>query len=223
VLPKGAWFVQNYLIFNNLRFSSTFFGGSAVKGPSNNDTLQNSTITLPTGNSSLGIYANGDHWTIANNTISNTGLSGMLLNGDGYQITGNSVNHTGLDASVTYNAHGIYLDASDATITGNTITNSTESGISVRYRNSTITGNTISGAQMGIDFYQTDPTAGSAHWTNNRITNTSTADVYVSTDGVYPTQESFSITNNTLKKTSGVFTSLTHTSGRDAVSGNQQL
>src|SRR5450755_542592 len=223
ILPKGAWFVQNYLIFNDLQFASTFYGGSAVKGTSNHDTIQNCTITLPTGNSSLGIYTNGDNWTIANDTISNTGLSGLLLNGDGYQIAGNTINRTGLDATVQYNAHGIYLDASDATITANTITNSAESAISVRYRNSTITNNTLTGAQIGIDFYQTDPTAGTAHWTNNTITNTTAADLYVSTDGAYPTHESFTITNNTLKHTTGVYTNLTTTTGTYTLTGNQDL
>jgi parallel beta-helix repeat protein len=222
-IVKGAWFVQNYLVVNDLRFTSTFYGGSSVQGTSNHDTIENCTITLPAGNSALGIYANGNDWTIADNTVSNTGLSGLLLNGDGYQITGNTINQTGLNTSVAYNAHGIYLDASDATITGNTITNFAESGVSVRYRNSTITGNTISGGQIGIDFYQTDPTAGTGHWTNNTITKTTAADLYVSQAGDYPTRESFVITGDSMKKTSGVYTNLHSTTGSYTMSGNQQL
>ncbi len=220
VLALGVWFVQNDLTFDDLRLGATFYGGSQVHGSSNGVRLENCTIALPAGNSSLGVYGNGDDWVIENNTISGTGLSGLLLNGDRYVVSGNTITNTGLDTSVPYNAHGIYLDASDATVTQNTITNFAESGVSARYRNSTITQNTISGGQIGIDFYQTDPTAGTSTWTQNTITNTTAAGIYISPAGVYPTHESFTITANTLTPTTGVFTNLHRTSGTYRVARN---
>jgi hypothetical protein len=197
VLPKGAWFVQNYLLFDHLRFASTFFGGSAVKGPSNHITVQNCQFSLPTGNQQLGVYANGTDWTIQNNVVQNTGLSGMLLNGDGYHVVGNTIDNVGL-YEAGYNAHGIYLDASDATITDNTITRFSESAVSARYRSSTIERNYMAGGQIGIDFYQTDANAGTSHWLDNTIKNTTTVGIYVSSDGVYPLHESFVIQSNAI-------------------------
>ena len=205
-LPKGAWFVQNDLVFDHLQFASTFYGGSAVKGPSSHITVQNCEFSLPAGNQQLGIYANGTDWTIQNNVVQNTGLSGMLLNGDGYHVVGNTIDNVGLyDAG--YNAHGIYLDASDATITDNTITRFSESAVSARYRSSTIERNYMSGGQIGIDFYQTDANAGTSHWLNNTIKNTTVVGIYVSSDGDYTLHESFVIESNAINS-SRVLTNL---------------
>jgi parallel beta helix pectate lyase-like protein len=219
VLPKGAWFVHDYLLFDHLRFASTFFGGSAVKGPSNHITVQNCQFSLPAGNQQLGLYANGTDWTIQNNVVQNTGLSGMLLNGDGYHVVGNTIDNVGLyDAG--YNAHGIYLDASDATITDNTITRFSESAVSARYRSSTIERNYMSGGQIGIDFYQTDANAGTSHWLDNTITNTTTVGIYVSSDGDFPLHESFVIQSNAINS-SPVLTNLrAATTGTYTVSNN---
>jgi hypothetical protein len=71
----------------------------------------------------------------------------------------------------------------------------------------TVGGTYVEGCEVGVRPNvqgPTDPTPGTAHWTANTITHTTAADLYVSNDGVYPTQESFTITNNTLKKTTGV-------------------
>jgi hypothetical protein len=204
VLPKGAWFVHDYLLFDHLRFASTFYGGSASQGPSNHITVQNCQFSLPAGNQQLGLYANGTAWTIQDNVVQNTGLSGMLLNGDGYHVVGNTIDNVGLYAA-GYNAHGIYLDASDATITDNTISRFSESAVSARYRSSTIERNAISGGQIGIDFYQTDATPGTSHWLNNTIKNTTVAGLYVSSNGVYALHESFVIESNAINST-GVLT-----------------
>jgi hypothetical protein len=219
LLPQGAWFVHDYLLFDHLRFASTFFGGSAVQGPSNHVTVQNCAFSLPAGNQKLGIYANGNGWTIQNNVVQNTGLSGMLLNGDGYRVVGNTIDNVGLyDAG--YNAHGIYLDASDATITDNTITRFSESAVSARYRNSTIERNYMSSGQIGIDFYQTDALASTSHWLDNTIKNTTVVGIYVSSDGVYSLRESFVIQSNAINS-SGVMTNLRAvTSGTYTVYGN---
>ena len=219
VLPQGAWFVHDYLLFDHLRFASTFFGGSTVKGPSNHITVQNCEFSLPAGNQQLGIYANGTDWTIQNNVVQNTGLSGMLLNGDGYHVVGNTIDNVGLYAA-GYNAHGIYLDASDATITDNTITRFSESAVSARYRSSTIERNYMSSGQIGIDFYQTDANAGTSHWLDNTIKNTTVVGIYVSSDGDYPLHESFVIQSNAINS-AGVLTNLRAlTSGTYTVADN---
>jgi len=219
-ITQGVWFVNDYLVFDDLSFQSTFFGGSATKGTSNDVTLENCSISLPQGNASLGVFASGQGWVIENNRIQNTGLSGMLLWGSGYEISGNTIANTGQDSNMPYNAHGIYLDASGSTITNNTITNSQASGISVRYRDSRIQGNLISGGQIGIDFFQTDPTTGTGHWSGNEIDHTTAAGIYVSPAGVYHTRESFVITGNAIKPSQGHLVNLKPTSGSYTVCGN---
>jgi hypothetical protein len=219
VLSQGTWFVHDYLLFDHLQFASTFTGGSNVKGSSNHITVQNCVVALAAGNQQLGIYANGDDWMLQDNVVQNTGLSGMLLNGAGYHVVGNTIDNVGL-YQAGYNAHGIYLDASSATITDNTITRFSESAVSARYRDSTIERNYMSGGQIGIDFYQTDGQAGTSHWLDNTIKNTTVAGLYVSSDGVYSLRESFVIRSNAITS-AGVLTNFhAVTTGRYTVNGN---
>jgi putative cofactor-binding repeat protein len=221
-ITQGAWFVQNDLAFEDLAFSATFQGGSAVKGTSDGITLDGVSISLPAGNQALGLYSNGDRWVIENSQISNTGLSGMLLNGDDYLISDNALTNTGLDTTNGYNNHGIYLDASDATITGNTITDFAESAVSVRYHNSTVTDNVISGGQIGIDYYQYDSIAGSSTWSGNTISDTTDASMFVcgTKQGCRKPLESFTITDNKLSKASGAYLNLQPTRGAYLHAGN---
>jgi parallel beta helix pectate lyase-like protein len=220
-IVQGAWFIADYLTFENLSFAQTFYGGSETHGQSSNVTLENVTIRLPPGNTSLGLYSNGNNWVIANSTVDNTGLSGALLNGDRYVVTGDTITNTGLDTTNGYNNHGIYLDASDATITNNTISNFAESAISVRYRGSTITGNHLDGGRIGIDFFQTDPSASASSWSENTISRTTAAGIYVSPSGSGgSTHESFNISGNVLTTTAGVDMNLNPTSGAYVVAAN---
>ncbi|MHB1837679.1 MAG: right-handed parallel beta-helix repeat-containing protein [Solirubrobacteraceae bacterium] len=217
-ITQGVWFASlDYLTFDNLRLGpDAGFQGGSYSQTASHITIQRCTISLSADNSRVGITSSGDDWTIADNTIEQIGNSGMLLNGDGYLITGNTIDQIGLDPAVTWPKHGIYLDASDATITDNTITNFQSSGISARYRNSTITGNYISGGEFGITFFQYDPLAATSHWTGNSILNTTVASVYVDGGGggLMPTHESFVITSNTLAPAPGSQTlSLEPTSG----------
>jgi hypothetical protein len=220
-LPQGAWFVQHDLAFENLAFENTFYGGSASKGRSSDVVLDDVSISLPAGNQALGLYTNGDHWVIENSQISGSGLSGMLLNGDDYLITGNTLTNVGLSTTNGYNNHGIYLDASDATI--NTITGAAESAISVRYRSSRIIDNILSDVQIGIDFYQFDTIAGSSEWTGNTISDTTIADVFIcgTREGCRQPLESFTITGNKMSKTSGTYMNLQPTRGSYVRAGNQ--
>ncbi|HEX3979054.1 MAG TPA: hypothetical protein VHW96_22480, partial [Solirubrobacteraceae bacterium] len=87
------------------------------------------------------------------------------------------------------------------------------------YRSSTIERNYMSGGQIGIDFYQTDPQAGTSHWQDNTIANTTAAGIYVSPSGVYDTMESFVIANNAIAPSTGVRTNLHPTAGTYALAG----
>jgi putative cofactor-binding repeat protein len=222
-ITQGVWFVKHDLAFEDLAFDTTFQGGSAVHGTSSDVILDGVSISLPAGNQALGLYSNGDHWVIENSQISDTGLSGMLLNGDDYLIADNTLTNTGLVTTNGYNNHGIYLDASDATVTGNTITNFGESAVSVRYHNATITDNTFSGGQIGIDFYQMDTIPGTSEWTGNTISGTTVASLFVCgpQEGCNQPLESFAISGNQLSRASGIYMNLQPTSGTYTVSSNQ--
>jgi hypothetical protein len=220
-LSQGAWFVANYLAFEHLGFGAAVYAGSSVHGPSTGIVLYGVQIVLGAGNATVGLYTNGSSDTIADSLIENTGLSGMLLNGNGYLVTGNTILNTGLDKSNGYNNHGIYLDASNATITDNTISNFAESAISVRYRGSTIEDNTISNGQIGIDFYQTDTVAGTALWEYNTLTGTTVAGMYICPNGAGGnTKEHFVIEHNKLHIASGVELNLHPSSGGEVVQDN---
>jgi hypothetical protein len=223
-ITQGAWFVASHLAFERLAFGATFYGGSEVHGQSDDVLLDHVVIVPPAGNTTLGLYTNGNGWSVQNSVIADTGLSGMLLNGDHYLIADDTIAHTGLDTNAGYNSHGIYLDASNATIAGNSITDFSESGVSVRYRNSTITGNQIARGNIGIDYFQSDTVAGHAVWQANTITGTTAAGVYVSPSGSGgSTMESFTITGNTLRPAAGVFLNLHPTTGTYTVSANGLL
>jgi hypothetical protein len=79
----------------------------------------------------------------------------------------------------------------------------------------------MSGGQIGIDFYQTDPQAGTSHWQDNTIANTTAAGIYVSSDGNYRLHESFVIRDNSLSPHSGVATNVrAPTTGTYSLSDN---
>lgn len=206
-LPKGVWFRgHNYLAFEHL----TIGPEGNLQGTGNGVVLEWCAV----GNDGTGINAMGSNWTIDNNTVDHTGNSGMLLEGESFTVSGNTITNTGLDSSIAYGKHGIYLKVSNATVTNNTITNFSDAGISVRYRNSTLTGNHISGGPFGIAWFQYDPIAGTSHWTDNTIAATTTMDIYVSRSDIGGnTRESFVITNNSLQKAAGGYMDLQPTTG----------
>ncbi len=206
-LPKGLWFRgHNYLAFEHL----TIGPEGNLQGTGNGVVLEWCAV----GNDGTGINAMGSNWTIDNNTVNHTGNSGMLLEGESFTVSGNTITNTGLDSSIAYGKHGIYLKVSNATVTNNTITNFSDAGISVRYRNSTLTGNHISGGPFGIAWFQYDPIAGTSHWTDNTIAATTTMDIYVSRSDIGGnTRESFVITNNSLQKAAGGYMDLQPTTG----------
>jgi hypothetical protein len=219
-LPQGVWFRgQDHLGFEHL----TIGPGGNLQGTGNDITVEWCSI----GNDGLAINAaNGNSgWTIDDNTINHTGNSGMLLEGENFTVSGNTITNTGLDSSITYGKHGIYLKVINATVTDNTITNFSADGISVRYRNSVLSGNHISNGEAGIAWFQSDPLAGTSHWTENVITGTTAAGIYVSPSDTAGniTKESFVVERNTTQPASGVHMNLEKTSGTYLVQENTLL
>ena len=209
-LPQGVWFKEHdYLDFEHL----TIVGPeSYLQGTGENITVEWCSI----GDDSLPINAAGSNsdWTIDDNTINDAGNSGMLLEGENFTVSGNTITNTGLDSSISYGKHGIYLKVSNATVTNNTITNFSADGISVRYRNSTLIGNHISDGPIGIAWFQMQTVVGTSQWTENTITGTTEAGIYVSpSDQGGKTRESFVIEHNTIKPTTGVYMNLHPTTG----------
>jgi hypothetical protein len=220
-IVRGAWFTQDHLDFEHLRFGATFYGGSNDRGTSNDIVLDHVYVDMPAGNQGLGLFANGSGWTIEESKVTGAGLSGMLLWGSRFLVTSSTIARTGSDTTNGYNNHGIYLDASDATITDNTIENFAASGISVRYHGSVIESNLITGGQIGIDFFQTDPVAGRATWVGNAITATTTAGIYVSPEGAAGlTRTSFLIARNEILPAAGVRMNISPSVGSEMVRDN---
>jgi parallel beta-helix repeat protein len=225
-ITDGVWFPDgDYMTFDNLNFGpQAGFQGGNESGTANNITVQRCRIALAPGNSAVGLTAYGNNWSINHDVVSNTGDSGMLLIGDADWIYQNTIKNTGLDPGISYGKHGIYLKVSNATVTDNTITNFSQDGISVRYRDSQLYGNVISGGAIGIAWFQYDTIAGTSDWRRNRI-QTSVAGIYVSpSDRAGKTTESFVITDNTLapqqQPSSWAAMNLKPTTGSYTLSGN---
>ncbi len=213
-LTQGVWFNgDSNLTFEDLTLGSpSGMSGRGLQGTGDNITVQNLTI----GHATLGIESVGDNWKIVDNTIFDTGDSGMLLGfnagrpgdapgGHSYLVTGNTITDTGMNSAYTYGTHGIYLKVANATVTNNTITNFHDDGISIRYRDNTVTGNHISNGPIGLAWFQYDNLPGTSAWNNNTLTAISNVGIFVcgTREGCRKAQESFSIKNNTIQTTAG--------------------
>jgi hypothetical protein len=224
-ITRGVWFLDaDHVTFDGLALGprAGLQGGNSSGHAANHIVIERLTITLAPGNSDLGINANGNDWTIRNNTIRDTGDSGMLLSGDRYMVTSNTIANTGLDSAIGYGKHGIYLKASDATVARNTITNFSADGVSARSRNSTISANNISHGAIGVAFFQDDTTPGTSRWTENTITNTTAAGIFVcgTAESCAQPIESFVITGNRIR-TTGQRLNIQHTRGRLTMARNR--
>jgi hypothetical protein len=224
-ITQGVWFIdQNYLTFDNLRLGpdSGLQGGNNSGHTANHIVIQRCTIRLSAGNSDVGIYSNGNNWTIEGNTVENIGNSGMLLNGARYTIVQNTITRVGLDPAISYGKHGIYLMVAAATVANNNISYFQSDGVSPRFRNSVITGNQISHGPIGIGFFEYDTRAGTSRWTGNTITATSAAGIYVNggSGGLHATIENFVINGNTIDPSGGQQINIEHTRGTATTRGN---
>jgi Right handed beta helix region len=195
-ITQGVWSHASCVALHTLVFNAQVQAGTNGGVTVTDWAVVNAWIIPPVGNKTLGVNYNGDRLALQRSWITGTGLSGVQMYGDTAMITGCTITDVGLfDAG--YNAHGIYLDASNVEIADNAITRFSESAVSARYHSSTITANVFDTGQIGIDFYQTDEVAGMSVWTGNTIRNTTAAGIYT-TDGDYPLRESFTIRQNTI-------------------------
>jgi Right handed beta helix region len=218
-LPEGIYLISvSGLKFEDLSISRAGVGAGVHGAPGGTGTSNITIDGLSISNVNQGIMTaeHDTNWTIRDNTISQTDDSGMILYGSNISVTGNQIIDTGNDGTeFNYGRHGIYLTATGASVTGNTIQEFEGSGVSARMRNSVIDNNVISGGPVGISWFQDDPNAGTSYWRNNTISDTTSAGIYV--DDVNgrapPTRESFVITGNAITSTSGVCMNLKPTSG----------
>jgi parallel beta-helix repeat protein len=223
-ITQGVWFQSDdYLAFRELTLGTDGgYEGAGFQGNGRGITILRTTIE----HAELGINAAGDDWTIAGNTIDDTGDSGMLLGytadtpgrpagGSDYLVTGNTVSNTGLNTAIPYGTHGIYDKVADSTITDNTISHFRDDGISVRYRNNTISGNRLSYGDIGLAWFQYDTAAGTSKWTGNSISNVSSAGIFVcgTEQGCLQPLESFQISGNTITAFAGTEMNLQPTTG----------
>lgn len=222
-LTKGVWFTDtSWLAFQDLSITGPSQGitASGSGAGASKIVVQNSRIA----NVSTAIQAPNKAdkgWLLRSNVIENTRDSGIILLGDGHTVADSTIVRTGTDSSISYGKHGIYLKSSNSRVAGNTIRDFSSEGVSTRLPNTLVEGNEISNGGHGIGWYQNDSRAGTSHWRNNTITNTTAACLWVSpSDSHGSTRESFVITGNSLNKASGKYTDLRATSGRYTVSGN---
>ena len=148
----------------------------------------------------------------------------MLLTGESYTILGDTIDRTGLDSALNYGKHGIYLKVAHAVVhsqhdhrllIGRDLQRATATARS--------TTTAISNGPIGIAFFQYDELAGTSHWTENQISGTTAAGIYVSaSDQAGPTIESFVITDNSIRVASGVTINVKHTEGAYLVRHNRR-
>lgn len=227
-ITQGVWFKSdNNLAFQNLTLGAdSGIAAAGFQGDGEGITILHMTIE----HTSLAINAEGANWTIAHNTINDTGDSGMLLGytagapgepagGSNFLVTGNTITNTGLNAAITYGTHGIYDKVTNSTITDNAISHFHDDGISVRYRDSTISGNHLSYGAVGLAWFQYDTTAGTSRWIDNSISHVSAAGIFVCgvKQGCLPALESFQISGGAITDYGASEMNLQPTSGTYSV------
>ena len=179
---------HNFLAYNHFTIHGTGItsSDSGAGGTGASDiTIENSTIT----NVEAGVsVVSGDRWHILNNTIDETGDSGILTQtgdeggegtpGSEWVIDNNIIAQTGRH-DFGWGEHGIYLKCKNSEVANNTITTFKDTGISQRYGNDALINNKISngaagGIGIGIAFFPYDASGHTSHWIGNEITETTT-------------------------------------------------
>ncbi len=218
-LGAGVWLSDvDWLTFENLALSGVEQGILASARADVDQIVIRHMAIRDVGVAINSANASNDSWTIADNEIERTRDSGLILEGHGFTVARNTIVDTGLDASIGYGKHGIYLDAADTRVVANTIRGFSANGVSARRRNSTIEYNRIEDGPIGIAWFQEDPLPGTSTWRRNTIRGTTSAGIYVSpVDSAGPTRESFVIAGNVLAKAAGRSMDLSETRGTYAV------
>jgi hypothetical protein len=134
-------------------------------------------------------------WRIQGVRISRTGDSGIYFLGSDFTISDSSIDSTGRDPSIGYPRHGIYAAGPSPTIVNNDITQSSTSGISLRYQNGFVACNRISGGARGISFEEQASSVGTTRIVYNTISNVSDSGIVVARTAI----ENFVVANNTIQ------------------------
>ena len=190
-------------------------------------------LVPPQSSQETGIASEGSHWVIEDNTICDTGDSGMLLGfsagapgdpagGTDYVVSHNTVTHTGLDPRFSYALHAIYLKVADATITENRLTYFHDDGVSLRYRDAIVSHNYIAHGAIGIAWYQYDAQPGMTRLIANTIAYTDEAGIFVCgvAEACDRPIESFIVKRNSIHSTGSRAMNLQPTSGTYLIQAN---
>jgi parallel beta-helix repeat protein len=205
--PGGAvWFSgKSYLIFDRLTLTTGGADGVILSGSNGGTssyiTVRNSVLTN-TGYSAINVPNHFDnHWVIADNTISQTGDSGLIIQGSDFTITGNTITGTGHNPALAYGKHGIYAKGPDMTIANNDFSqNQAGQSISLRMRGALVYGNSIHDTSVAISYFSDDTTVGVDRVYANRAWNITSYFFYYGANSV-PTASSpvgFVIASNTV-------------------------
>jgi Right handed beta helix region len=240
-LSRGIWLGTNaahtggpsHLVFQDLRLGPNqgFQGtGDYIKLVG----LSIGPLLPPQGSQETGIASEGSHWVIEDNTIYDTGDSGMLLGfsagapgdlagGTDYLVSHNTVTHTGLDRRLSYALHAIYLKVADATVTENRLTYFHDDGVSLRYRDAMVSHNYIAHGGIGIAWYQYDAQPGTTEMIANTIVDTDQAGIFVCgvAEACNQPIESFIVKRNLMQSTGSRGMNLQPTSGTYLVQANR--
>ncbi len=239
-LSRGIWLGTDaahpggpsHLVFQDLRRGPS----QGFQGPGDYIKLVGLSIgplVPPQSSQETGIASEGSHWVIEDNTIYDTGDSGMLLGfsagapgdpagGSDYLVAHNTVTHTGLDPRLSYALHAIYLKVADATVTENRLTYFHDDGVSLRYRDATVTHNYIAHGAIGIAWYQYDAQAGMTQLIANTIADTDQGGIFVCgvAEACSPPIESFIVKRNLMRSTGSRGMNLQPTSGTYLIQAN---
>jgi Right handed beta helix region len=242
-LTQGVWLGTDashptgpsYLTFEKLALGPV----RGFQGTGDFITLRGLSISHLVGSQSrqeTGIASEGSNWAIEDNTIYDTGDSGMLLGfqasaagdpagGVGYLVAGNVVSHTGLDNGISYAKHAIYVKVADARLYNNRLTYFHDDGVSLRYRDASIVDNYIAHGSIGIAWYQYDSQPGTTELIDNTIAFTDVAAIFVCgvAESCHQPIENFVVRHNLLHSTQGEALNLQPTSGTYVVQSNLGL
>lgn len=172
------------------------------------------------------------HWTIAHTKIEHTAGNGILFDrrdgspnqgGEALDVLDSTIADTG-EHPPSYHVHGIYDNAADSHVVGNTITNFQTDGVSIRFHGAVVRDNRIEDGAEGIGVYEYDSVPGTSRFTQNTIANTSDAGIFVcgTAFGCSRSLDRFVIEGNVLGRQSRDELDLQPTAGGYQLSGNVQ-
>jgi hypothetical protein len=171
-------------------------------------------------------------WEITGATVEHTGGSGILFDrrdgernqgGRAMSVLDSTISNTGEHPPGGYAVHGIYDNAVDSRIIGNTIMGFQTDGISIRFHDAVVADNYIAGGADGIGAFEYDSVGGVTHLTGNRISRITASGVFVCgpAENCPESLERFVISGNVVQRGDAPALNLQPTAGGYEVSNNQ--